>query len=380
MARVCEKNTCPRGIATHDPRFVAKYRGDAAHVRTLLEIVAAEVREHLASLGVRSLDDVIGRVDLLRERASARPRMLEVGVSLSHLLERAPPTTPTTTGAREPHVPAPMNDRLDALTRDVVAGNTSRASATLDIASTDRATLARLSGALATRSASERRRARARGEPAGRDQRFTLDEGSLCFTFEGSAGQGFAAFLVDGLDVTLVGEANDGVAKSISGGRVVVRPDPRARFAPEEQVIIGNTALYGATGGIVVVSGRAGDRFAVRNSGARAIVDGAGLHACAYMTGGTIAILGPVGPNAGAGMTGGTLFLPSAYATNVNTDTVRVRALDEGAQRELRALLEWQRDLAMSPRAARALDALPEFAASLVVVEPKGSALARRAA
>lgn len=378
MARVCEKNTCPRGIATHDPRFVAKYRGDAAHVRTLLEIVAAEVREHLAALGLRSLDDVVGRVDLLRERASARARMLEVGVSLSRLLEPAPVTTMT--GARERHVPASLNDRIDALTRDVVEGRAPRVSATLDIASTDRATLARLSGALATRSAGERRVARLRGEPTGRERRFTLDEGSLTFVFEGSAGQGFAAFLVDGIDVTLVGEANDGVAKSISGGRVVVRPDPRARFAPEEQVIIGNTALYGATGGVVVVSGRAGDRFAVRNSGARAIVDGAGLHACAYMTGGTIAILGPVGPNAGAGMTGGTLFLPAAYATNVNTDTVRVRALDDGALTELRTLLEWQRDLAMSPRAARALAALPEFATTLVVVEPKGSALARRAA
>jgi glutamate synthase domain-containing protein 2/glutamate synthase domain-containing protein 1/glutamate synthase domain-containing protein 3 len=379
MARVCEKNTCPRGIATHDPRFVAKYRGTDEHVKTMMRLIAAEVREHLAHLGVRRLDDVIGRSDLLRESASERTRMLKSGLTLEKLLVAAP--VPDVHGPRSfTHVPAAMNDAIDRITRPVIDGALAQVSAELAIHSVDRAVLSRLSGALASHSAQKRREARARGEPASRDQAFTLKDGAFDLSFTGSAGQGFAAFLVEGIHATLEGDANDSVAKSISGGRVVVRPPRAARFAPEEQVIIGNTALYGATGGTVVISGRAGDRFGVRNSGARAIVDGAGLHAAAYMTGGVVAIMGSVGRNAAAGMTGGLLFIPAASVDFVNTDTVTAHAPGDAELAELTALLELQRDLAMSQSAARWLADVGALRRAFVVVEPRRVGLKMRAA
>ena len=162
---------------------------------------------------------------------------------------------------------------------------------------------------------------------------------SIRIDLQGSAGQGLAAFSVPGMRITLRGEANDGVAKSMSGGTVVITPSSSARFDPAHNAILGNGALYGATGGALWVYGRAGDRFAVRNSGARAVVEGAGLHACEYMTGGEVAILGPLAANAGAGMTGGTLFLPQAQAHQVNTDYLTLSPLDDDSLAMLEALL-----------------------------------------
>jgi glutamate synthase domain-containing protein 3 len=173
----------------------------------------------------------------------------------------------------------------------------------------------------------------------GRTQAGAGYRGSLRFTFQGSAGQGFGVFLVDGIRTTLFGEANDSVAKGMSGGRIVVRPPLAARFAPEENAIIGNCALYGATGGTLYIHGLAGDRFAVRNSGATAVVEGAGLHACEYMTRGTVLFLGAVSHNAGAGMTGGKFFMERRHDAFVNRNYVQAVPLDEADGVELRALL-----------------------------------------
>src|SRR5690606_30486801 len=171
------------------------------------------------------------------------------------------------------------------------------------------------------------------------DRRCYLPEpGTVRLEFEGSAGQGFACFLVRGVEARLIGEANDSVAKGMSGGSVTIVPARAARFVAEDNVLIGNGALYGATGGALYLRGRAGDRFAVRNSGAEAVLEGAGLHACEYMTGGRVAILGPIGDNAGAGMTGGVLYLRASERLRVNAEYVELCGLDDAESAELRAM------------------------------------------
>src|SRR5262249_28491214 len=192
----------------------------------------------------------------------------------------------------------------------------------------------------------------------------------------GSAGQGFGVFLVAGLDVELVGEANDSVAKSMSGGRIAIRPRPEAQYAAEENAIIGNCALYGATGGTLFVNGIAGDRFAVRNSGATAVVEGAGLHACEYMTKGLVAILGRVSHNVGAGMTGGKLYLRSTQQSFANMDYVRPAPLERADEDELRALLEDYAARTESRTARAILDGWELARRSFVKILPRKEAQA----
>ncbi|HJV47750.1 MAG TPA: hypothetical protein VJ549_00615, partial [Geothrix sp.] len=208
----------------------------------------------------------------------------------------------------QPEGVGPLNQRIVEAARAFLESGGSHELA-FPIGTEDRGVLATLSGEIAQRI---RERRRLGADPA--------IPGELRLTFTGSAGQGFGAFLTEGLHVRLLGEANDSVAKSMSGGTLVLRPHPAASFSPEENAILGNGALYGATGGSFFARGLAGDRFAVRNSGAHAVVEGAGHHACEYMTRGAVAILGPVLTNAGAGMTGGCLFLRRDHASRVNAD------------------------------------------------------------
>ena len=308
MARVCERNTCPRGIATHDPKYKAKYVGKPEHVARLLRYIAEDVRACLAHVGARSLEDV--GVDRLRQDPTHDMLCTERGIELESLL--APVETAEamqqTSFAR---ATTALNQRL---VDDVIAGATTLA---YGIRSVDRAALARLSGVIAD----ERHRAHLTGRA---HERAPID-----VTFTGSAGQGFGVFLVDGIDVRLHGEANDSVCKSMSGGRVVITPHPSSTLRPEQSTIIGNCALYGATGGELFVRGLAGDRFAVRNSGALAVVEGVGLHACGYMTAGTVVILGEMRQNVGSGMTGGVLYCRLKYSAMINRDYVRVAACED---------------------------------------------------
>ncbi|HEY3399249.1 MAG TPA: glutamate synthase large subunit [Geothrix sp.] len=308
MARICEKNTCPAGIATHDPKFKARYSGKPEAIQRMLVHLSEDVRRHLASLGVASLAELQDRVDLLQvapdHATFVRDRKLDLGAFLE---PRAPRADSGPSAFNQDGV-APLNQRVleDAQSFLEDGGIHHRAYA---ITTGDRGILATLAGAIA-RQVRERR---LRGEdPAVR--------GTLRLEFTGSAGQGFGAFLTEGLDVRLQGEANDSVCKSMSGGRTVLLPHPRATFVAEASAILGNGALYGATGGTLLVRGLAGDRFAVRNSGASAVVEGAGHHACEYMTRGAVAILGSVLTNAGAGMTGGCLFLRREHTGQVNRD------------------------------------------------------------
>ncbi len=339
MARVCEKNTCPAGIATHDPRVKARYRGDKDRIVRLLRLLAGEVRDHLAALGVASLGSIVGQAERLRPAARHAAFIRDRRIRLDRFMAPAPPAPGQVRPLREPV--SELNARLLAEARAAMARGAGL-EATYPVRTTDRAVLATLSGHLA-----------AAGTPP---------PAPLRFTFRGSAGQGFAVFLVAGIEATLFGEANDSVAKGMSGGRVVVRPSPEAAFVPEENAILGNCALYGATGGTLYAHGLVGDRFAVRNSGATAVAEGAGLHACEYMTRGTVAILGPVSHNVGAGMTGGRLFLDRRREAHVNAAYLEARPLDEAAARDFQALLS---DYLAATGSATALRLLTHWAETL---------------
>jgi glutamate synthase domain-containing protein 2/glutamate synthase domain-containing protein 1/glutamate synthase domain-containing protein 3 len=348
MARICEKNTCPAGIATHDPKYKARYQGTGDHIVRLLELLAEDIRGHLAHLGVATLAELTGRSDLLLPAAKHLDYLRQRKLRLDRFLLAPRPYDGHALLRPEDGV-APLNQRILDDTREALASGTDFGGS-YPIATTDRATLATLAGVLAARVSAQRF---GRGE---------AHRGALRFHFHGSAGQGFGVFLVEGIEATLAGEANDSVAKGMSGGRIVIRPSALASFPAEDNSIIGNCALYGATGGTLFVHGTAGDRFAVRNSGATAVVEGAGLHACEYMTRGTVLFLGAVSHNAGAGMTGGAFYLDRAHDGFVNRAYVRAAPLDANDAEELQALLT---DYAAATGSRSAAALLAEWDATL---------------
>ncbi len=331
MVRSCHLDTCPVGIASQKPELRAKYAGTPEMVEAYLRFVALEVRELLASLGLRTVDDAVGRIDLLRQRSTgdASADSLDLGP----LLQRTGQGHARYVGEPVPH----EGDRLGALL--LAQGKAIISGARLvepgyQITNADRSIGARLGGAIAKVVGS--------GSPAGR----------VRARFEGSAGQSFGAFNVTGVELSLVGEANDYVGKSMSGGRIVIAPPADDAG---DACLAGNTLLYGATGGELFVAGSAGERFAVRNSGATAVVEGVGDHACEYMTRGTVVVLGPHGRNLGAGMTGGEAFLLDADERLLNDELVRLVQLDRADAERLVALVERHRDLTGSARAAALL-------------------------
>jgi glutamate synthase (ferredoxin) len=286
MARQCHLNTCPAGVATQREELRRKFRGTPEDVIRFFTLVAEEVREILALLGVRHLEDAIGRVEWLEAAKPVDTRA--ESLDLSGLL--ASPGVGERSGGVVRNEPPDTGGRLDeaVLARLPFAAASGRPlSLTFDITNADRAVGARLAGELALR--------RPRGPV------------KVELAFRGSAGQSFGAFAVPGMRLVLEGEANDAVAKGLSGGEIVVRP--WARASASSPVLAGNAVLYGATAGRLFLAGRAGERFAVRNSGAVAIVEGVGDHGCEYMTGGAVVILGSVGRNLGAGMSGGVLYV-----------------------------------------------------------------------
>ena len=342
MARQCHQNTCPVGIASQDPKLRAKFKGTADNVVGYLLGVAEDARVVLASLGLRSIEEAVGRVDLLAPSAEARSAR-GGALDLRPLLVDPPGDDGRHhDGSWRPSDPSALEARvMQAVGEAVARGGQARAS--FPIRNVDRTMGARLAGELA-----------ARWGDAG-------FPGAIALAFEGAAGQSFGAFCVDGLDLRLAGMANDYVAKGMAGGLVVVRPAPDAPVA-EGLALVGNTVLYGATGGALFVAGSAGQRFAVRNSGARAVVEGTGEHGCEYMTGGVVVVLGPVGRNFAAGMTGGEAYVldeDGSFPARVNGETVAIARLgdqegDEGA-RAVQALLMEHLLRTGSPRAARRL-------------------------
>ena len=311
MMRVCHLDTCPVGVATQNPELRARFTGRPEFVVTFFEYIAQEVREYLAQLGFRTLDEAIGHTEMLDTRAAVT-HWKASGLDLAPILaitEIAPGESRHCTVAQDHGLHKALDRELIALCRPALdSGEPVRAQ--LPIRNVNR-TVGTMLGHEVTR--------RHRGEG--------LPDGTIDITFTGSAGQSFGAFLPAGITLRLEGDANDYLAKGLSGGRLVVRPDRAAPFRAEEQIIAGNVIGYGATSGEVFLRGRVGERFAVRNSGATLVVEGVGDHGCEYMTGGRVVVLGETGRNFAAGMSGGIAYVLDLAPQRVNLDMVALEPL-----------------------------------------------------
>ncbi len=339
MMRKCEKNTCPVGIATQDEELRRKFAGSPEHVVRFMQYVAQEAREIMAELGFRTIDEMVGRVDILEVDEQTRNWKAE-GVDLSPLLE--PIVVSDTHSGVICCVPQDhgIDDVLDRKLIDAAAPLFDSGEAvyrSFPIRNTDRTVGAMLSGRIA--------------EQIGP---YVLEEDTVVFDFAGSAGQSFGAFLAQGVTFSLAGDANDYVGKGLSGGKLVIRPSESAGYAAEENVIIGNVSFYGATGGNAFIRGIASERFCVRNSGAGVVVEGVGLHGCEYMTGGRAYILGGVGRNFAAGMSGGIAFVwdpAAALERNINGDLAEIYPLSPGDEEDVLTMIREHRRLTGSSRA-----------------------------
>jgi glutamate synthase domain-containing protein 2/glutamate synthase domain-containing protein 1/glutamate synthase domain-containing protein 3 len=352
MMRACHLNTCPVGIATQDPELRKRFQGTPEHVVNFFFFVAEEVREILAELGLRSLEEAIGRVDLLSVEG-AIDHWKARGVDLTHILThiQLPQDAPR---RRVQPPPAVLEDALDwqLLQRAQPAlspsdpsgdGRTGKVSLELEIRNRNRCVGGILSSHIAQQYGAE-----------------GLPEDSIVVDFEGSAGQSFAGWLAPGVTFTLWGDAQDYAGKGLSGGVFALRPRKGMdeRFAAEQNVIVGNTVLYGATSGRAFFRGLAGERFAVRNSGAWAVVEGVGDHGCEYMTGGRVVVLGGTGRNFAAGMSGGVAYVldeDGSFPTRCNMGMVGLEQLDAADAVELRAIIAEHLLRTDSPVAARVL-------------------------
>ena len=326
MMRACHLNTCPVGIATQDPELRARFTGLPEHVVNFFFYVAEETRQIMARLGVRRFEDLVGQVQLL-EADDAIAEWKERGIDLSALLARVDVPTGTPVRRVQPQE-SPLGDALDWHLIEVAAPaleRGERVAASFPIRNVNRTVGGLLSHHVT----------KAHG-------RAGLPEGTISLAFEGSAGQSFGAWLAPGVELTLVGDANDYVGKGLSGGTIAVRPPASAAFVAEENVLIGNTVLYGATAGKAFFRGLAGERFAVRNSGATAVVEGVGDHGCEYRTGGPAIVIGPTGRNFAAGMSGGVAYVldrDGTFAGRCNTELVGLDPIEETDVATIVALL-----------------------------------------
>ncbi|CAN5160177.1 glutamate synthase large subunit [soil metagenome] len=357
MMRVCHLNTCPVGVATQDPELRSRFTGKPEHVVNYLYLVAEEVRQLLADLGARSLNELIGQVHLL-EPGPALAHWKAGGVDLTGLLadlcepQETPHHDPATVPEREALDPLGLADEA----RDAVTAGTA-IRIEREIGNRHRAIGGVLSHEVVTTHG-----------PGG------LPEETIKLELRGSAGQSLGAWLAAGVSIDLEGEANDYVGKGLSGGILTVRPPTGAGYVAEENVIIGNVALYGATAGRAFFRGRAGERFGVRNSGVRAVVEGIGDHGCEYMTGGCVVVIGPTGFNFAAGMTGGTAFVHDPrgrFEGRLNHGHVDLEELTEEDRADIRDLLQEHMERTGSAVAERILARFAEACEEFAKVMPR---------
>src|SRR3984885_9582301 len=354
MLRKCHLNTCSVGIATQDPVLRARFSGQPEHVINFFFFLAEQMREHMAKLGFRTVDEMVGRVDKI-DASIADAHWKAKGIDLSAILYV--PTVPSRVERRK------MQARDHGLDQALDHALIAKAAPSLESKTS-------VSGSFAIRNVHRTVGGMLGGEIARRYGSPGLPDGTIHFKFSGSAGQSFGAFVPTGVTLELEGEANDYVGKGLSGGRIIAYPPKTSSFLPEENILIGNVALYGATSGEAFFNGVAGERFAVRTSGATAVVEGVGDHGCEYMTRGLVVVLGSTGRNFAAGMSGGIAYVyddQGDFTTRrCNKASVDLEPLVEAADIDtVRGLLERHRDLTGSPRAAWILehwaDAQPNF-------------------
>ncbi len=328
MMRKCHLNTCPVGVATQDEYLRKKFMGKADYLENYFRFIAQDVREILAEMGVKSFDEIVGRTDLLQARKDVKHWKAK-NVDVSKLIFFPPQGHENALSFKEPQkhlIDDILDTRLIELSSKSIK-NGEKVWLSESIRNTDRAVGAMLSGKIVKRYGAA-----------------SLPEDTINARFYGSAGQSFGAFLTGGITFTLEGDSNDYLGKGLSGGRIVVVPPAASRFVPEENIIIGNTVLYGATSGELYVRGMAGERFAVRNSGVNAVVEGVGDHGCEYMTGGRVVVLGDTGRNFAAGMSGGIAYVLNKKGTFeyfCNKGLVEIGPLESNQDvDELQALIE----------------------------------------
>jgi glutamate synthase (NADPH/NADH) large chain len=357
MMRVCHLNTCPVGVATQDPVLRKKFTGTPEHVVNFMMFIAEEVREIMAALGFRTMDEMVGRVDRLEAREAVE-HWKACGVDLGQILYR--PDMPAEVaircvGSQDHGLDKALDTRLIELARPALEARTPVEIA-LPIRNVNRVVGTMLSAEISRRWGAE-----------------GLPPGTITLRFTGSAGQSFCAFMAPGIEVWLEGDANDYFGKGLSAGRIVVYPPKAATFVPEENIIVGNVSLYGATGGEVFLRGLAGERFCVRNSGVTAVVEGVGDHGCEYMTKGTVVVLGRTGRNFAAGMSGGVAYVldgDGGFERRCNRGMVELDPLDEQDVATVRALVQRHYDFTQSAVAWRVLSGWKEYGHRFIKVMP----------
>jgi len=360
MMRVCHLNTCPVGVATQDPVLRKRFTGDPQHAVNFMRFIATEVRELMAQLGFRKLTDMVGRTDMI-EPKEAIEHWKARGLDFTNILYQ--PKMPDDVG-RYCQIPQDhgLDKALDNTTLlEICAPALERGEkiiATLPIKNVNRVVGTIVGSELSRRY----------GE-AG------LPDDTIQIKFNGSAGQSFGAFMPRGMTFTLEGDANDYVGKGLSGGKIIVFPPEGSTFVPEENIIIGNVALYGATRGEAYIRGMAGERFGVRNSGVNAVVEAVGDHGCEYMTGGRVVVLGPTGRNFAAGMSGGVAYVLDENGTfpqNCNVQGVALEKLEDAAEiEEVRLMIDRHAKLTRSQRAFKILALWEQMVPKFVKVMPK---------
>ena len=356
MMRKCHQNTCPVGVATQNEKLRKRFRGRSEYLVNFFTFLAQEVREYLAEIGVERLDDIIGRTDLIVRKPDDGIRKHQL-ISFDKLLARVDNEAAIRHVTDQQHGIDHVKDVEMLHAAAEAVENQKEISLEYTIANTDRACGAMLSGVIAAKY----------GEKG-------LPEHTLNVKFKGSAGQSFGAFLVPGVNFKLEGEANDYLGKGRSGGRIAVLPPVRSNFEAEKNTIAGNTLLYGATSGEVYINGRAGERFAVRNSGATAVVEGVGDHCCEYMTGGRVVVLGQTGRNFAAGMSGGVAYVwnrDGNFDYFCNMEMVELSLIEEASYRKELHELICQHYLYTGSKLARTmLDDWPRYADQFIQVVP----------
>jgi len=358
MMRVCHLNTCPVGVATQDPELRKKYAGDPGHVVNYMRFIAQEMREYMAKLGFRTVNEMIGRSDKLRMRKGIEHWKVR-HVDLSDVLNK--PDVPKHYGTycqmEQDHELNRSLDRtvlMDVCEATIEKGE--KVEAILPIKNVNRAVGTILGSELTKRYGSN-----------------SLPEDTIKIHFSGSAGQSFGAFMPRYMTFVLEGDSNDYIGKGLSGGKIIVYPPKKSTFRPEDNIVIGNVAFYGATSGEAYIRGMAGERFCVRNSGLHAVVEAVGDHGCEYMTGGRVAVLGHTGRNFAAGMSGGIAYVfdeKGDFANHCNMQMVSIEALEDDDQNELKSMIEKHYTHTNSDLAKKILDTWSESFSKFVKVMP----------